>query len=715
MGRANKGVVQAKQAEALRKRNAKAELKRKRLAEREEAKKKRSLRQVMFTNNITNLQQQKRKYTRRINNNSKNAEEENLTINNVNNNNNRDSLGGHKDARRRNRDDDEDDEEKSDSEASDGEGSLTSDAECDEIENQENETNKKQETATILETTTPKTEFRFHRNRKFNTARTFKTPYASLLANIPRDDLILFSIKPESLRSYMNCEKMVTSRISYSTRKNFPWTVEGLLDFISDPFVAEDLSNKTVGTIISAFKKMFFVTHRTELNTHDSNILREMMKARRNIVPETGRITGAINRERLLQVLEFINTKKNNNNLDAERATLFSDVAILLYTCTLRLFQLLSLTRSSFEKDSNGIYWWVAVPIKGARTEMETKLVDFHENTIKLFEEVMTRRSAQNGSEHDLNVGGVVRARPFFWDFLDKLQHEFSHLMAEAGGALEWPCGHSWQGTHMFRHGGVQDGFKEGRSILAKLRSGHKSDKSLRLYAASDAERSGKLKDLSNQKHSRENFLNVFLEKVSTDADNISQQKNTTVYFVPANFNFTEQEKVQQNLKWTKMVNVWIDFKRDILSKREEFKIDINNPHQADNTRSEKLEHFLIQKFLEINKTMKDLASDVSSEISNINNKLTDISNKVDNNNQKRITAPSSSSASSKVLRNASLNTTYTNAQGDTFLLVKDPNKIVTTQDRLNMRCLNWPLESIMRKHGFFWSTTQQGWIKFIK
>lgn len=627
----------------------------------------------------------------------------------MNNNENNNNTMKHDDARRRKRDD----EENSDGEASDLDGSLTS--ECDEVEVSEKEVNA------VLETITPKTEFRFHRNKKFSTARIFKTPYSALLANIPRDDLILFGIKPESLRSYMNCEKMVTSRISYNTRKNFPWTVEGMLDFITDPFVAEDLSNKTVAVIISAFKKMHFLIHRTKLNEYDSDMLKEMMNARRNIVPETGRITGAINRERLLQVLEFINNKKNNNTLNEEKATLFSDVAIMLYTCTLRLFQLLSLTRSSFEKDTNGIYWWVAVPIKGARTELETKIVDFHENTIELFEEVKNRRSAANGNEHDLMIGGETRARPFFWNFSQDLQKEFGHLMAEAGGVLEWPCGHSWQGTHMFRHGGVQDGFKEGRSILAKLRSGHKSDKSLRLYAASDAERSGKMKELHSQQNSKENFLKIFLEKTTNDANNIIEQKNTTQYFEAATFNFAEQQNVQQDLKWKKMVNVWLAFKRDILSKREDLKIDVNHPHQQsnnNNNRNEKLEQIIIQKFLEINKTMKDLSTDVSAQMNNINSKLANLENKFNNNNNSKHTQSSTTRAhasSSKILKTTTVNTTYTNDQGHSFLLVKDPNKIVTEQDRRNMRCLNWPLKMIMESHNFFWLESRQGWISFIK
>jgi hypothetical protein len=291
--------------------------------------------------------------------------------------------------------------------------------------------------------------------------------------------------------------------------------------------------------------------------------------------------------------------------------------------------------------------------------------------------------------------------------------------MAEAGGFFEWPCGHSWQGTHMFRHGGVQDGFKEGRAILAKLRSGHKSDKSLRLYAASDAERTHKLKDLTNQKTSRENFLNTYLEKITLEANKITTEKNTTKYFEPATFNFAEQEKTQQNLKWTKMVNVWMQFKKDILGKREECKIDINNSQQTNNNNIEKLEQFLAQKFLEINKTMKDLSIDISNEMININSKLANLENQIKNNNKNNTSNTQSKTcvtvSSSKKLKVASLNTTYTNDRGELYELVKDPNKIVTEQDKRNMKYLNWSLNMIMESHNFFWSIKRDGWVRFIK
>lgn len=629
------------------------------------------------------LEKQKRNNILRLNNPFRN-----VSTNNTNQNNNN-NIKKHNDSRRRQREEENDEDENNNNNILDSDESGDDELDLE-------ATNLEMDWSDVAAAAKPTNEKqpRFHRNRRFNTERKVTTQYGALLAKIPLHELRLFSIKPESVRAYTGYKRSMVERISYRTGTNFPWTVEGLLDFITDPFVAEDLANNTVGCIVSAFKTLYILDHKRKISEQDDLCIQEMMKARRNIVPESGRITGAINRERLLQVLEFMKKKQQQGSLEEEKYRKFADAAILLYTCTLRIFQLLSITRTSFQKDNNNVYWWVAVPIKGARSELETKLVDFHQDTKDLFEEVMIRRTKQNGSEFDLTIEGSLRQRPFFYDFTDQQQKEFGKLMSEASAELGWPSGQSWQGTHMFRHGGVQDGFKEGQTLLAKLRSGHKSDKSLRLYAATDAERTIKLTDQKADQKTRNNMLNEFLDVVEKQANAITTTRNTNVTFSPNTISFDENRQQQDELKWKKMIIVWTKFRDDIIATQTNNNNSLKEDVQEKTSPSvEDLKTTLNQHYQHLQHQIQEIQKSLGNLTKNIKNNP---------NNQQKQTTPKG------------LNVLTNQQSGIRYQRISDFSKILTRQQQFLIKNCNVNPAIFLTPKGYIWDQTNKGWFRRI-
>ena len=425
------------------------------------------------------------------------------------------------------------------------------------------------------------------RNRKQHDPRSLPDkPYVQILAQAtnPRE-VAVHKVKGQSMGTYLQYQKMVTTRISYRTGVNFPWSVEGLCDFITDPFVAEEISNKSVAPIISGFKTIYEIQHGQKIPTNDELVIMQLKEARNNIVPNDNRITGAINRERLLQLLELMKTKKNNNELSAEKYQLFSDMAIMLYCCALRIFQLESLTRSSFLPDKNGKNdWWVAVPIKGDRANLEQKAADNHPLIKQQFLEVLDRLRNECGPEQDtINEKLNIKQQKFFFDLSPSLIADFGKLMSQAGKILDWPSGQAWQGTHMFRHGSIQDAHKEGGLDLAILRGGHKAEKSVRLYAATDAERKGKLQEIAKDKKKKQEYLNMYLQHHLEKAKNISATRNTNFDgFKPADLQYEEKGKIEQNKNWERQIKVWETFRQAVLTEKV-VQQEINNMTKDNN------------------------------------------------------------------------------------------------------------------------------------
>ena len=96
-------------------------------------------------------------------------------------------------------------------------------------------------------------------------------------------------------------------------------------------------------------------------------------------------------------------------------------------------------------------------------------------------------------------------------------QKQFADLCKKASVELDWPAGQHFHGTHMFRHGAIADAFAEGGTLLAKLRGGHESDKCMKLYAQTDAERDQRLQ-LQHQENKKKSLENAAL-KVLRDAE----------------------------------------------------------------------------------------------------------------------------------------------------------------------------------------------------
>ena len=144
--------------------------------------------------------------------------------------------------------------------------------------------------------------------------------------------------------------KMVTSRVSHKTKKNFEFTIEGLASFLTDPYVAEDIASSTCECIISTFQHVYLINHGKCLHPDNRLILLQILKGRKKIVPDTGRITGAVTRKRTLEFLDFIDKQQQ---LSDDLKLLFKDVAVTLYAGALRIFQLFSLCPGSFIDDKN--------------------------------------------------------------------------------------------------------------------------------------------------------------------------------------------------------------------------------------------------------------------------------------------------------------------------------------------------------------------------
>lgn len=299
-------------------------------------------------------------------------------------------------------------------------------------------------------------------------------------------EAIIFSKSPGTIKSYVANKKMVVSRTSHRTQQKFLYTINGLADFFTDPYVAEDIASSTCECIISAFRYSYFAEYGRDLHEDNRRYLYTLVKARKNIVPDTGRITGAVTRARTLEFLNFIDSK-SEEELPATKKQLFKDVATTLYACGLRVFQLRALCRGSFVNDKNNSNLWVGVPKKGDQLNFEQKIVDrdaeSRDFTTRM-KEIIARRGA--GKQ---NLDALFTTK----EFNAATQKQFADLCTEASTVLQWPSGQHFHGTHMFRHGAIQDAFAEGGLLLAKLRGGHESEKCMKIYAASDAERHVKL------------------------------------------------------------------------------------------------------------------------------------------------------------------------------------------------------------------------------
>jgi hypothetical protein len=123
--------------------------------------------------------------------------------------------------------------------------------------------------------------------------------------------------------------------------------------------------------------------------------LARLLKARRGLIPDMPRIRGAINKDKLAELLAFLDVKKSIGRLnDRDHNSLYC-ASIFLYACALRVFQLRSLTKDSFSfsydvRNPDVIHGWVTVPRKGGKgVQKETKQIrpDFVPFIMKFLDE----------------------------------------------------------------------------------------------------------------------------------------------------------------------------------------------------------------------------------------------------------------------------------------------------------------------------------------
>lgn len=310
------------------------------------------------------------------------------------------------------------------------------------------------------------------------------------------DHAFVLAIKANSLGTYLANKQAVVSRRSYRTGVNFPYTVDGVIDFLLDPLVIEEIANSTATYYVSAFKFLYRLDHKVTLPEKQSSRLAQALQTRHHVVPDSSRVTGAVNRERLMQFLTWLDKQQN---LKTEDAQLFKDVATMCYSGALRINQCISLKKSSFELDKKRSYTWISILRKGQGVKRENKILD--PKTIDQAMEIVRRRSNDFKSDEDL-----------FKDWKKSKQIKFGELLKQASIELDWPAGHHFQGTHMLRHGAIQDAVKEGGLKFGKLRSGHESDACLELYARTDVERTMRIDQENEENTDREKETKALLD-----------------------------------------------------------------------------------------------------------------------------------------------------------------------------------------------------------
>jgi len=292
-------------------------------------------------------------------------------------------------------------------------------------------------------------------------------------------------LAPGSIVTYTN---WLNSMLS----KGFPMTPRGLCSFIvSREADCLKISNRTVEYIIVAFKHFYFMDHRKFLEPVEQRMVDKALTMRKRAFPDADRATGALNKVRTEEFRKFIKEKQRKGKITKEQAQMMDDVAVVLYACALRVFQLTHLSTSNecLKKvvntdDNKMVDLLVRVLSKGHQSRKanqattgvgayETKQVHplYQQQVLEIF----TRRGAKDAK--------------IFYDFTQSARKLYSDTLSEAAIEYDWPEECRYSGTHCSRHGAAQDAYEEGGLDLVMLRTGHLSAKSAEYYALSDAQR----------------------------------------------------------------------------------------------------------------------------------------------------------------------------------------------------------------------------------
>lgn len=345
----------------------------------------------------------------------------------------------------------------------------------------------------------------------------------------------VLSVKSNSLLTYTRFKDMVVTRTSYRTGKKFPYTAEGLRDFLTDPLAIEEVTGKSCSSIISAFFWFYELDHNQKISMQKRDGIFKALKSRNMVVPDSSRVSGAVTRERLHQFRKFID-KKNENEMKQETKQLFKDAATMCYCGALRISQCIGLKGSSFEKDKKKKdIMWVSMIRKSKKEGLhrENKILD--PETLDLAMEIVARRSRGNDNL-------------LFEEWTPSIQQKFGAILKEASIVLNWPAGQHFQGTHMMRHGAVQDAVKERGIQFAKLRSGHESDSCLEIYARTDVERQTLLKEEEEENSQKEKLVKKLLDDLDTMYEKKMTEKDMgNIKIAPMTYDFAEAAKERRD------------------------------------------------------------------------------------------------------------------------------------------------------------------------
>ena len=267
-------------------------------------------------------------------------------------------------------------------------------------------------------------------------------------------------------------------------KRGFEWNFNGLISFIlnrrTDCLM---LANSTIKSIASCFNTSLATQGCTLLPGQKAQ-LAKAQQMRKNVLPDIGRLKGAMTSERTEIFIKYLATAVKDGRIDSGERELFADSATMLYACALRVFQLRSLQGSGNfahrNDDPKDLYVTVickASVQKRGKGERDTEEKQVHPAYSARVNKIVEKRVA----------GGNTN---LFYDFTAHAATKFGQLVDQCAKANKWPIDQKWKGTHMFRNGAAVDAYKESGCLrFVMARTGHLSEKCARDYAMSDMER----------------------------------------------------------------------------------------------------------------------------------------------------------------------------------------------------------------------------------
>ena len=289
-------------------------------------------------------------------------------------------------------------------------------------------------------------------------------------------------------------QKSYESWLNSMLSRGFPNTPRGLVSFlVSREGSVLKISNKTMEYIITSFKHFYFLEQRKVLTDVETKLVQMALQMRRRQFPDFNRCTGAMNKARTRELLEFAKEEYEKKSFSKERYEMIRDAATMLYAGALRVSQLEHLDAASEcfkefrDEDGKLIDLTITVISKGHEkrkaTQFETGIGEYETKQVhpEFQEAVLEIRDRRMKQDTHL-----------FYDFKHH-RKAYSDFISDTALHYGWPAECRFSGTHVSRHGAAQDAYEEGGLDLVMLRTGHLALKSAQYYSLSDAQRSDRI------------------------------------------------------------------------------------------------------------------------------------------------------------------------------------------------------------------------------